>query len=82
MCMGSCVLVMDGTGCNHVCQMTAHTMLTFPPFLPEQEQFEIVAARTSNDYTFVMGSHVMVYGNLKAMAEHTGDYFGENGLGC
>jgi hypothetical protein len=60
------------------CQVSSCNVL-HPPCPPHafQAQFSHVEFRTSNNYTYNMGSHVMAYGNLDlAHQEHTGSYIG------
>lgn len=60
-----------------------------PPHLPAhaavlaraQEQFEYVRARTSNNYTYSMGSHVMAFGDTGMQRERAGDYMGTKNTG-
>ncbi|KAI8102410.1 hypothetical protein M9435_006012 [Picochlorum sp. BPE23] len=44
-----------------------------------QEQFERVRKRTSNNYTFVQGSHVMEFGEMEIDQEPVSWYLGDSG---
>ncbi len=50
------------------------------PRLP-QAQYQIVRLRTSNNFTYSMGSHVMQYGSLDMTREVAGDYQGMRNRG-
>ena len=41
------------------------------------KQYQIVARRTSNNYTYNMGSHVLQFGALAIDTEPVADYLGE-----
>ncbi|KAJ9523778.1 hypothetical protein QJQ45_019971 [Haematococcus lacustris] len=41
-----------------------------------QAQFQLVSARTSNNFTYVMGSHAQQYGTLRIEGERAGSYLG------
>lgn len=41
-----------------------------------EQQFELVKSRTSNNFTYMQGSHVMQYGALDIDTEVAGDYIG------
>ncbi|KAK9806827.1 hypothetical protein WJX72_004028 [[Myrmecia] bisecta] len=46
-----------------------------------EKQYELVKLRTSNDYTYMQGSHVMQYGSLAIDEEPAADYLGEHNAG-
>ena len=46
-----------------------------------EKQYEVVKKRTSNNYTYNMGSHVMQFGSLSIDEEPAGDYLGELNTG-
>lgn len=46
-----------------------------------QDQFEAVQARTSNNFTYQMGSHAMQYGQLDMTREPAGEYIGMDNRG-
>lgn len=54
-----------------------------PPFTTRcsQAQYQIVRLRTSNNFTYSMGSHVMQYGSLDMTREVAGDYQGMRNRG-
>ncbi|KAG2452806.1 hypothetical protein HYH02_003035 [Chlamydomonas schloesseri] len=55
-----------------VCDLTQETLMA---------QYSIVRNRTSNNYTYSMGSHVMQYGSLAISREVAGDYQGMRNRG-
>ncbi|GIL65128.1 hypothetical protein Vafri_18937, partial [Volvox africanus] len=55
-----------------LCDLTRETLMT---------QYDIVRNRTSRNYTYAMGSHVMQYGNLVITREVAGDYQGMHNRG-
>ncbi len=46
-----------------------------------EKQYEVVRKRTSNNYTYNMGSHVMQFGALSIDEEPAADYLGELNTG-
>ncbi|MEW5298633.1 MAG: hypothetical protein WDW36_001729 [Sanguina aurantia] len=44
-----------------------------------EAQFKLLQQRTSNNFTYVMGSHAMQYGSLAIDTEPVGDYLGPKG---
>ena len=46
-----------------------------------QIQFFLVRMRTSNNFTYIMGSHAMQFGNLRMQKERAGDYEGTGNTG-
>lgn len=46
-----------------------------------ERQFEIVKRRTSQNGTYISGSHVLQFGDLAIDIEPVGDYQGEAGSG-
>ncbi|PNH07858.1 Vacuolar-processing enzyme, partial [Tetrabaena socialis] len=55
------------------CDLTHETLMA---------QYDIVRNRTSNNYTYNMGSHVMQYGTLAITREVAGDYQGMHNRGA
>ncbi|KAG2427725.1 hypothetical protein HXX76_012050 [Chlamydomonas incerta] len=55
-----------------VCDLTQETLMA---------QYSIIRNRTSNNYTYAMGSHVMQYGSLAITREVAGDYQGMRNRG-
>ena len=47
-----------------------------------EKQYELVRKRTSNNYTYNMGSHVLQFGSLSIDEEPAADYLGELNTGC
>lgn len=47
-----------------------------------EKQYEVVARRTSNNYTYNMGSHVMQFGALDIDEEPAADYLGDLNTGA
>ena len=45
------------------------------------KQYELVRKRTSNNYTYNMGSHVLQFGSLSIDEEPAADYLGELNTG-
>lgn len=46
-----------------------------------KQQFEIVRQRTSQNGTFIQGSHVLQFGDLSIEKEPVGNYHGHNATG-
>ena len=46
-----------------------------------EKQYELVRKRTSNNYTYNMGSHVLQFGSLSIDEEPAADYLGELNTG-
>lgn len=46
-----------------------------------EKQYELVQKRTSNNFTYNMGSHVMQFGALVIDEEPVADYLGEKNTG-
>ena len=46
------------------------------------KQYELVKRRTSNNYTYNMGSHVLQFGSLSIDEEPVADYLGELNTGA
>jgi legumain len=46
-----------------------------------EKQYELVKRRTSNNFTYNMGSHVMQFGSLSIDEEPVADYMGELNTG-
>ena len=42
-----------------------------------EKQYELVKLRTSNNYTYMQGSHVMQFGSLNIDTEPASDYLGD-----
>lgn len=59
--------------CSDKADLTEETLL---------KQYEVVKRRTSNNYTYNMGSHVMQFGSLAIDEEPVADYLGELNTGA
>lgn len=68
--------VLSLTDCT--CQYSERADLTEETL---EKQYEVVKKRTSNNYTYNMGSHVMQFGSLAIDEEPAADYLGELNTG-
>lgn len=63
---------MCGYGCSDRADLTEETL---------KKQYNLVKRRTSNNFTYNMGSHVMQFGSLAIDEEPVADYLGELNTG-
>lgn len=58
--------------CSDAKDLTAETL---------ERQYELIKRRTSNNFTYQQGSHVMQFGDLTIDTEPVADYLGELNTG-
>lgn len=63
---------------EYTCQCSERADLTEETL---EKQYEVVRKRTSNNYTYNMGSHVMQFGSLAIDEEPAADYLGNLNTG-